>query len=30
MFGRPWAEIWREYHEQGMEPPADEDIFSFE
>jgi hypothetical protein len=29
MYGRPWAEIWREYHEKGMEPPAEKDIFQF-
>ncbi len=29
MFGRPWAQIWQEYHEQGMQKPADEDIFTF-
>ena len=22
MFGRPWAEIWERYHEQGMERPT--------
>ena len=30
MYGRPWADIWEEHHEQGMQPPEDEDIFSFE
>jgi len=30
MHGRPWAVIWKEHHEQGMERPADDDIFSFE
>jgi hypothetical protein len=31
MFGRPWAEIWEKYHEEGMEAPEDDvDIFSFE
>jgi hypothetical protein len=30
MYGRPWAEVWREHHEQGMEPPVDEDIFNFD
>jgi hypothetical protein len=29
MFGRPWAQIWQENFEQGMQKPADEDIFSF-
>ena len=28
--GRPWAEIWEKYHEQGMQRPEQEDIFSFE
>ena len=30
MYGRPWAQIWEEFHEQGMERPTDDDIFSFE
>ena len=30
MFGRPWAQIWEQYHEEGMQRPEDEDIFSFE
>ncbi len=30
MYGRPWAEIWEKYHEQEMQRPVDEDIFSFE
>jgi hypothetical protein len=30
MYGRPWAAIWEEYYEQGMQRPRDEDIFSFE
>jgi hypothetical protein len=30
MYGRPWAEIWRRFYEQGMEQPAADDIFSFE
>jgi hypothetical protein len=29
VLGRPWAQIWERYHEQGMERPAEEDIFSF-
>jgi hypothetical protein len=29
MYGRPWAQIWEQYHEQGMQRPAGEDIFSF-
>ena len=28
MFGRPWAQIWERYHEQGMERPAEDDIFA--
>jgi hypothetical protein len=30
MFGRPWAQIWHEHYEQGMQRPESEDIFSFE
>jgi hypothetical protein len=30
MYGRPWAEIWWEHFEQGMERPADDDPFDFE
>ena len=30
MAGRPWAEIWERYYEQGMERPQQQDIFSFE
>jgi hypothetical protein len=30
IFGRPWAQIWERYHEEGMEHPAKEDLFSFE
>lgn len=30
MYGRPWAEIWQERFEEGMERPESEDIFSFE
>jgi hypothetical protein len=30
MYNRPWAAVWEEFHEQGMERPEDEDIFSFE
>jgi hypothetical protein len=29
--GRPWADIWERYHEEGMQrPEPDEDFFSFE
>ena len=30
MYGRPWAETWQRYHEQGMTPPSDDDIFDFD
>ena len=30
MYGRPWAQIWEKYWEQGMEKPEAEDIFNFE
>jgi hypothetical protein len=30
MFGRPWAGLWQEHHERGMERPKDEDIFTFD
>ena len=30
MYGRPWGELWEEYHEAEMERPESEDIFSFE
>jgi hypothetical protein len=31
MYGRPWAHIWEEYWEQGMEKPEpDNDIFNFD
>ena len=30
MYGRPWAQIWQEFYEQGMQHPEEEDIFSFE
>jgi hypothetical protein len=29
MFGRPWAQIYEEYHEQGMKRPESDDIFNF-
>jgi hypothetical protein len=29
MYGRPWAQIWEQNFEQGMEKPKEEDIFSF-
>ncbi len=31
MYGRPWAQMWETYNEQGMEKPdTQEDIFSFD
>jgi hypothetical protein len=30
MYGRPWAKLWEEYDEQGMQRPDAADIFSFE
>jgi hypothetical protein len=31
MYGRPWAQIWEKYWEEGMQRPTqEEDIFSFE
>ncbi len=30
MYGRPWAQIWEQYFEQGMQKPKEKDIFSFE
>jgi hypothetical protein len=30
MYGRPWAQLYQQFHEQGMERPDDEDIFKFE
>ena len=29
MYGRPWAQIWERYFEQGMERPEDDSIFDF-
>jgi hypothetical protein len=29
MYGRPWAQIWEQYHEQGMQIPEKPDLFSF-
>ncbi len=30
MYGRPWAKLWEEYFEQGMEKPEAEDLFNFD
>lgn len=29
-FGRPWAQVWERYYEQGMDKPEAADIFSFD
>jgi len=29
MYGRPWAQIWEKYWEQGMKKPEGEDLFDF-
>jgi hypothetical protein len=30
MYGRPWAQMWEKYDEEGMEKPVNEDIFKFD
>jgi hypothetical protein len=30
LYGRPWAAVWEEYFEQGMQRPEAEDLFDFE
>jgi hypothetical protein len=30
LYDRPWAAIWERYHEEGLQRPAEEDIFSFD
>jgi hypothetical protein len=29
VYGRPWAKIWEQYHEDGMSRPPEDDIFDF-
>jgi hypothetical protein len=29
LYGRPWAAIWEEHFEQGMQRPQAEDLFDF-
>ena len=29
MYGRPWAQIWERYFEDGMQRPDEESIFDF-
>ena len=30
MYGRPWAKIWEEYHEKGMQRPAEKELIKFD
>jgi hypothetical protein len=30
LYGRPWATVWEEYFEQGMQRPEAEDLFDFD
>ena len=30
MYNRPWAKIWEEYHEKGMQRPAEKPLITFE
>jgi hypothetical protein len=30
LFGRPWAAIWEEYFEKGMQRPKEKEIFNFD
>src|SRR5688572_47988 len=30
LYGRPWAAVWEEHFEQGMQRPKGEDLFDFE
>jgi hypothetical protein len=30
LYGRPWAAVWAEHFEQGMQRPEAEDLFNFE
>ncbi len=29
IYGRPWAQIWEKYFEQGMQKPKEQDLFDF-
>jgi hypothetical protein len=29
MYDRPWAKIWEEYHEKGMQRPPEKELISF-
>jgi len=30
IYGRPWAQIWERYHEDGMERPQRPSLFGFD
>jgi hypothetical protein len=30
MFGRPWAKLWEEYHEKGMQRPEEKPLITFD
>jgi hypothetical protein len=30
MFERPWAKIWEEYHEKGMQRPKEKELIKFD
>ena len=30
MYGRPWAKIWEEYHEKGMQRPPEKELIKFD
>jgi hypothetical protein len=30
MYGRPWAQAWEKYREQGMQRPEEAELFSFD
>jgi hypothetical protein len=30
LFDRPWARIWEEYHEKGMQRPKEKELFKFD
>jgi hypothetical protein len=30
LYGRPWAQMWEQYNEQGMEKPKEKDMFTFD
>ena len=30
MYARPWAKIWEEYHEKGMQRPREKELITFD